>query len=235
MAVDLRRRVLDEALALPHAEIDDAEVGQEVEFEHLERGLHVDARIGMGDQVDDHVRATYDVLEDLRFLGGVRRHESETGPLDSLELVASDVEADDLVFALGDEGRHEVRPHESAGAEDGDVQRCSHSWPYTFLFSYAARATSAVQNPLRSPRTVGTVNSRSFRSSSNDVVSTYSMSRSEASCIGTSPRSDVCHSPVMPGFTRCLRCCHGSYRSTMWTSSGRGPTRLICPATTFQN
>ena len=49
------------------------------------------------------------------------------------------------------------------------------------------------------------------------------------------PRLDTCHRPVRPGFTRWRWCCHGSYRATISTSSGRGPTRLMSPRTTFQN
>src|SRR5271165_1052313 len=85
--------------------------------------------------------------------------------------------------------------------------------------------------------TTGTVRRRIQRSSQIDQLSTYSRSSfTQESKSRTSFRPLICQRQVMPGFTLKRRRCEGSSKlSTSYVGNGRGPTRLIWPARTFQS
>ena len=63
----------------------------------------------------------------------------------------------------------------------------------------------------------------------------YSRSTARRSSKRSSPRPFTCIGPVIPGLTPSRTRCSGRYRATICSSSGRGPTRLISPRTTFQS
>ena len=66
-------------------------------------------------------------------------------------------------------------------------------------------------------------------------VSTYQMSSSIRSLHGMRVRPLTCAQPVMPGRTSSRRRWRSVYRSTWSRRSGRGPTRLMSPRSTFQS
>src|SRR5216683_607285 len=80
-----------------------------------------------------------------------------------------------------------------------------------------------------------TVIPRIFTSRLRLQWSTYHVSRANFSSQRIAFRPFTCAHPVMPGFTSCRLACSGVYRSRYSITSGRGPTRLNSPRSTFHN
>src|SRR5580693_6986778 len=120
-------------------------------------------------------------------------------------------------------------PDESSRFDD---QYLFHYLSVTYALAICDRTGAHSPRFLRSAVAVP-IRSRKSRAKQMDLA--YSISRSVRSSIGPLPRARTCRSPVSPGLTSCRSCCHGWYLATTDGSSGRGPTRLICPLTTLNS
>src|SRR5690554_5724530 len=92
-------------------------------------------------------------------------------------------------------------------------------------------------SPLISSRTSTffTVSNRIFTSSQSDRLSTYRTSSRNLSSQEIALRPFTCAQPVTPGRASWRRYCSCEYSGRYSINSGRGPTRLISPLSTFQS
>ncbi len=83
--------------------------------------------------------------------------------------------------------------------------------------------------------TLRTVSHRIFRSTQKDRLSTYQTSNANLSSQLSALRPFTCAHPVTPGRISWRRACSGEYKGRYSINSGRGPTKLISPLSTFHN
>jgi hypothetical protein len=121
------------------ARLGDVEILREVELEHLEGLGHVQARIGMRDQVDDHVGPIDHREGSLPLVTDVGADELEPRKAEGfLELFVGEVEAFDLVTGVAQQPVDQVRADEPPNPQ----QQHPHSAPPVLrpVFRAAARA-----------------------------------------------------------------------------------------------
>src|SRR5690606_12847678 len=74
-----------------------------------------------------------------------------------------------------------------------------------------------------------------FKSSRNEIFSTYHTSSSSFSCQLMEFLPFTCAQPVIPGLTRCRFFCLSLYNGKYSGRSGRGPIKDISPFNTLKN
>lgn len=74
-----------------------------------------------------------------------------------------------------------------------------------------------------------------FKSSNNDILSTYQISYSNLLLNSNKFRPLTCAHPVMPGRTSWRRRCVSLYNGRYCTNKGLGPIKLISPFITFKS
>ncbi len=123
LAVDLRRRVLDEPLLVRKAVLEDLHVLEEVEVDDIERRCDVDAGVGIGNEVHHHVAIRHQLIGQVG-VADAALDELEVRALDPGQLLAGDVKTDDLVFTLLDQMLDQVRADEPARTKNQKLHLC---------------------------------------------------------------------------------------------------------------
>src|SRR4029077_3840018 len=120
--VDLASRELNDPLFVLHAKFRDLEVLDEVQLENVDRIADVEAGIGHGDEVNNHVMIGCQPFKFPLVGANVEMNVGDLAALDRLiKLVALDIKRGDLMFAVAYEALGKTCANESPGAQEKDL------------------------------------------------------------------------------------------------------------------